>query len=81
MVENIVPEHYPYTEAGSCGGGGLHHRNTCPKLRPPFFASFLHRIQLSCIFCVILIYSLTRTCLCEKTKEKMINASTFIILY
>jgi len=21
MVENIVPERYPYTEAGSCGGG------------------------------------------------------------
>jgi len=22
MVENIIPEVYPYLEAGSCGGGG-----------------------------------------------------------
>jgi len=22
MVENIIPEVYPYLEAGTCGGGG-----------------------------------------------------------
>jgi len=33
MVETIVPEVYPYTEAGTCGGVGLHHGNLDPKSR------------------------------------------------
>ena len=32
MVENILPEVYPYTEAGTCGDGGAPPRECMTKI-------------------------------------------------